>query len=491
VPFVVPAGLRAFVEIFPMTKPAVRRRERAPTSTSTTALSVNSATLRFATVPIAELKLPARKLRRHPKRLKAALQAALQQFGFTRPILVHQTGEIIAGAAVFEAAKQLNYASVPVIYAEHLSKEQVRLYRIADNQLATMSSFNEDTLRLEFLDLGLAPTSDFTVDLGVLGFPDGKIDSILLRQPATSDDAGLADDETAEDLEPAAGPAVTRSGDIWLIGDHMILCGNSLEKGSYDTFLGEERAQIVIVDGPYNVPVQGHVSGRKDAREFAFASGEMSSEEFICFERTVMGHLTQFSLDGSIQYHFMSWHWLSELLVAGKVEYDELKNILVWQKTNCSRGFYRSQHELICVFKNGTAPHICTFGLEKGARWRSNVMTYAGCNSFGSTRDEDLADHPTVKPLPLIADLLRDCSHPFGLVLDPFGGSGTTLLAAEWTRRRARLIEIDPAYVDVTINRARKRFGLEAVLKATGQSFAEVAAERLGADGEVSDAEAA
>jgi DNA modification methylase len=209
----------------------------------------------------------------------------------------------------------------------------------------------------------------------------------------------------------------------------------------------------------------------------------MSSSEFIDFQCSIFRHLVHHSVDGSIHYQFMSWHHAFEMLSAGREEYTELKNILVWNKTNASRGFYRSQHELIFVFKSGTADHICTFGIEKGVRWRSNVLTYPGCNTFRNGRDEDLAAHPTVKNLSLIADLLRDCSKRAGIILDPFGGSGTTLLAAEMTRRRGRLIEIDPAYVDVTIRRWEQKTGREAVLEATGQTFAAVADERSGALG--------
>jgi len=313
------------------------------------------------------------------------------------------------------------------------------------------------------------------LDLELTGFTTAEIDNLLLNPAAAAPSDGQGDPEEV-DLPDA--PAVSLLGDLWVLGHHRLLCGNSLDKESYATLLAGELSQMVVADSPYNVPVQGHVSSREGAKEFAFASGEMSAKDFVDFQRSVFAHLVRHSVDGSIDYQFMDWRHAFEILSAGREEYTELKNILVWNKTNASRGFYRSQHELIFVFKSGTADHICTFGIEKGARWRSNVLTYPGCNTFRRGRDEDLAAHPTVKNLSLIADLLRDCSERSGIILDPFGGSGTTLLAAEITGRRGRLIEIDPAYVDVTIRRWEKQTGRDAVLESTGQTFSEVSNER-------------
>jgi hypothetical protein len=245
---------------------------------------------------------------------------------------------------------------------------------------------------------------------------------------------------------------------------------------------------MVVADPPYNVPVAGHVSGKAGVKEFAFASGEMSPERYIGFLLSGFRLLVKFSVDGSIHYHCIDWRHVWEMLSAGREAYTEHKQILVWAKTNASMGWYRSQHELICVFKNGTAPHIDNFGLRDMGRYRTNVLTYPGSNTFREGRDEDLAAHPTVKNFSLIADLIRDCSKPHGIILDNFGGSGTTMLAAEWTGRRARLIEIDPGYVDVAIRRWMKQTGGEVTLAGTGESYAEVAAARgLPLDGGCSD----
>lgn len=237
---------------------------------------------------------------------------------------------------------------------------------------------------------------------------------------------------------------------------------------------------MIVADGPLNVKV-ANISGmgRHQHAEFRFASGEMTSPEFVSFQRTVFGHLVRHSKNGAIHYLFMDWRSSLELLLAAREEYTEHKNTLVWAKTNAGMGsFYRSQHELIHVFKSGTDPHFCSFGLGDTGRYRTNVIIQAGCNTFRAGRDQDLAAHPTVKPLGLIADLIRDCSRRGEIILDPWGGSGTTLLAAEWTGRHARLIELEGRYVDVTLRRARDRFALVATLASTGQTFAEVAAER-------------
>ena len=279
-------------------------------------------------------------------------------------------------------------------------------------------------------------------------------------------------------VEVAAGPAVTRPGDIWRIGSHRLICGNSTRSETYQALLGEQRAQLVFTDPPYNVPISGHVGGlgAVQHREFAMASGEMSPAEFTAFLQTVFGHLAAYSVDGSIHFQCMDWRHLQEMLAAGTAAYSDLKNLCVWAKNNGGMGsLYRSQHELVFVFKSGTAPHINNVELGKHGRYRTNVWSYAGVNSFGGDRD-DLSLHPTVKPVAMVADAIRDCSHRKAIVLDAFVGSGTTLIAAEKTGRRGYGIEIDPAYCDVTICRLHAVCGLDAVLEATGQRFAEVEA---------------
>jgi hypothetical protein len=235
----------------------------------------------------------------------------------------------------------------------------------------------------------------------------------------------------------------------------------------------------VIADSPYNVKINGHVSGTGSFTEFAMASGEMSGAGFTDFLTSAFNHLAHYSIDGSIHFQFMDWRHMGEMLAAGGAAYSELKNLLIWNKGSAGLGtFYRSQHELVFAWKSGAQPHINNFGLGETGRWRSNVLDYPGCAGFRKGRNEDLADHPTVKNLTMIADLIRDRSKRGGIVLDSFG-AGTTLIAAERTGRRGRLIELDPHYCDVTVRRWHKRSGKTATLAATGQTFDEVASARL------------
>jgi DNA modification methylase len=278
-----------------------------------------------------------------------------------------------------------------------------------------------------------------------------------------------------------AGGSVSRMGDVWSLGNHRIICGDAREPETYERLLGGEKAQVVFTDPPFNVKVDGHVGGlgKVKHREFAMASGEMNRPEFAGFLKTVFSRMAESVMDGAILFTCIDWAHLGEMLEAGYAVFDELKNIVCWAKTNGGMGsFYRSQHGLISVWKKGKAPHVNNIELGAHGRYRTNVWTYAGANTFRRGRMEDLASHPTVKPCALVMDALKDCSKPGNLVLDPFGGSGTTLIAAEKTRRHARLIELDPAYVDLTIRRWEKLTGRKAVHAETSLTFAETAAER-------------
>ena len=325
------------------------------------------------------------------------------------------------------------------------------------------------------LELKYLTDLDIDFDVTLTGFELPEID-ILIGELSPDGD----DDPADAVVEVAAGPAITRPGDFWRIGSHRLICGDSTRSETYQALLGEQRAQLVFTDPPYNVPISGHVGGlgAVQHREFAMASGEMSPAEFTAFLQTVFGHLAAYSVDGSIHFQCMDWRHLQEMLAAGTAAYTDLKNLCVWAKSNGGMGsLYRSQHELVFVFKSGTAPHINNVELGKHGRYRTNVWSYAGVNSFGADRD-DLSLHPTVKPVAMVADAIRDCSHRKAIVLDAFVGSGTTLIAAEKTGRRGYGIEIDPAYCDVTIRRLHAVCGLDAILEASGQSFAEVEAER-------------
>lgn len=269
-------------------------------------------------------------------------------------------------------------------------------------------------------------------------------------------------------------PAVARPGDIWLLGEHRLFCGDALEPASYHALLGSERAQMVFTDPPYNVPIQGHVSELGKARhsEFAMASGEMSAPEFTAFLTRSLQLAASVSIDGAIHFVCMDWRHIGELLASARSCYTETKNLCVWVKTNGGMGsLYRSQHELVGVFKVGTAKHINNVELGRFGRTRTNVWTYSGMSSFQQGRDETLAMHPTVKPTHLVADAIYDCSARRGIILDSFGGSGTTALAAERTGRRARLIELGPQFVDITLFRFAREFGITPIHASTGEVY--------------------
>jgi DNA modification methylase len=349
-----------------------------------------------------------------------------------------------------------------------MSEAEVRAYVIADNRLAENAGWDRTLLGIE---LQYLTELEIDFDVTVTGFDLPDIDLLIGELSLAAD----GDDPADAIVEVAAGPAISRPGDIWQIGSHRLICGDSTQLETYQQLLGTTRAQMVFTDPPYNVPIAGHVGGLGSIqhREFAMASGEMSPAEFTGFLQSVFGHLAAFSVDGAIHFQCMDWRHIPEILAAGTAAYADLKNICVWAKNNGGMGsLYRSQHEFVFVFKSGTAPHINNIELGKHGRYRTNVWNYAGVNSFGEDRD-DLSLHPTVKPVAMVADAIRDCSHRKGIVLDAFLGSGTTLIAAEKTGRRGYGIEIDPAYCDVAIRRLRAVCGLEAVLEASGRPFAE------------------
>ncbi len=274
---------------------------------------------------------------------------------------------------------------------------------------------------------------------------------------------------------------MTQPGNLWILGRHRLLCADARDSTSYAALLAGEKAQMVFTDPPYNVPIGGHVSGsgRVQHREFVMASGEMSEAEFTTFLRTVLRNLASASADGAIHFVCMDWRHMRELLAAGHDAYTELKNVCVWAKDNGGMGsFYRSQHELVFAFKNGEAPHINNFGLGETGRYRTNLWSYAGVNTLRPGRQEELTMHPTVKPVALVMDAIKDCSKRGGIILDAFGGSGTTLIAAQKTERRGYLLELDPLYCDVIVRRFQKRIGEPARLASSGHTFAELEAAR-------------
>jgi DNA modification methylase len=420
--------------------------------------------------PIADLVPYANAVRSHTDKSITRVAESIAEFGLVLPVVIDANRAIIAGHGRVEAAKRLGLEAVPTICADHLTPAQVKAYRIADNRLAELSSWNEEALAIELADLAdlkLEGAIDF--DLTITGFDTSEIDLII----GGAGSADADDPETVEMPDPAK-PAVSRPGDLWILGPHRLFCGNALEEMSYEAVLDGAPVRMVFTDPPYNVPVNGHVrSGNGGThREFAMASGEMSDTEFRHFLETFFVRVLAVLVEGGIAMVCMDWRHVEGLIATGKAAGFELINLCVWNKTNGGMGsLYRSKHELVCVFRKPGASHVNNVELGKHGRNRTNVWDYAGVNSFGKARDADLADHPTVKPTALVADAILDVTHRGDIVLDGFGGSGATLLAAEKTGRKARLIELDPLYVDVAIRRWQEMTGKAAVHAVTGETF--------------------
>jgi DNA modification methylase len=244
--------------------------------------------------------------------------------------------------------------------------------------------------------------------------------------------------------------------------------------------MGSERAAMSFADVPYNVPVRSIGGrGRTKHAEFAMASGEMSSSEYIDFLIAALGNCGRTSTNGAVHFVCCDWRHISEIIEAGRLIYDAMLNVVVWVKSNAGQGsFYRSRHELIVVFRVGDVAHLNNIELGRHGRSRSNVWNYAGVNTFRAGRMEELRSHPTAKPVALVADAMRDCTRRGDVVLDAFSGSGTTIMAAERIGRRAYTLEIDPHYVDVAIRRWQAFTRRDAVESETGRTFDELAAER-------------
>jgi DNA modification methylase len=402
-----------------------------------------------------------RNARTHSRKQLRQLAESIRAFGFTNPVLVDAEGTVIAGHGRLAAARMLGLSEVPTLRVDWLSEEQKRMYVIADNRLAEKAGWDRELLALELGELGT-----FDIDLTLTGFELEEIELII--------DAGEKPVEDDDIPEAGGGVPVSRTGDLWQLGRHLLHCADALEQDSYARLMGSDRAVLVVTDPPYNVPIRGHVSGlgKVRHREFVQGSGELSENDFTRFLARTFRQLAAFSTSGSLHYVFMDWRHLPELLGAGRSVYDDWLNLCVWAKNNTGMGsLYRSQHELVAVFRKGRRPHVNNVQLGSNGRHRSNVWQYAGANSFSASRDEELAWHPTVKPVEMIVDILKDASDRHDIVIDPFGGSGTTLVAAEQCGRSARLLELDPLYCDVILRRFRSVSGEEPVLMQTGEPF--------------------
>ncbi|HXM12878.1 MAG TPA: DNA methyltransferase [Terriglobales bacterium] len=421
--------------------------------------------LAIAYSPVAALSANSRNARTHSKRQIRQIAASIRTFGFNNPIIIDKNAKIVAGHGRWEAAKLAGMDSVPTILLENLTEDQIRAYILADNRLAELAGWDNSILAIELQHLINLDDLDVTVT----GFDVPEVDMILEEAGPESDKDDVFDvDETAT--------AVSEAGDLWQLGEHRVLCGSALQVESFGFLMAGQRADVVFVDPPYNVVIDGHAGGHGSIhhREFAMASGEMDQEEFIAFLTSSLRLLAKFSTRGSVHFVCMDWRHAEELLAAGKQIYDSLLNLCVWVKNNGGMGsFYRSRHELVFVYRNGKAPHRNNVQLGQYGRNRTNVWEYPGINTLSQQGDEGnlLALHPTVKPVALVADALLDCSARGQIVLDSFLGSGSTLIAAERVGRICYGIEIDPLYVDTAVRRWQRHTGENAVHMRSGKTF--------------------
>lgn len=415
--------------------------------------------------------------------------SCIKEFGFKIPIVAKSDGSVVDGHLRLKAARKLGLIDVPVVIADDLTDAQIKAFRLVANQSANWAEWNDELLKLELEDL-----KNLKFDLELTGFDLAEIESFLNKDRKIIEDE-LDDEELQnEPVEP-----ISKLGDLWILGNssvepvHRLLCGDSTKIEDVKTLMAGELADMVFCDPPYNLKINNIIGlGSAHHEEFQMASGEMTEAEFIDFLTVVFKNLVAVSKDGTIHYQCMDWKHIYEIMVAGRSAYSEFKQLCVWNKNNGGMGtFYRSKHELIFVFKNGTAKHTNNFDLGQYGRYRSNVWDYDCINNFSNcerVKKEDgsevyganelLKIHPTVKPVQLVADAVLDCSTQGDLILDLFGGSGTTLIACEQTDRKCAIMEIDPKYVDTIIRRWQKHTGKQAILESLGKTFEEVASCR-------------
>jgi DNA modification methylase len=413
-----------------------------------------------------------RNARTHSKGQVRQIANSILRFGWTYPILVDEQWTIIAGHGRYEAARFLGLGEVPVLVISGLSDAERRALALADNKIASNAGWDRALLAAELGELA-ALLPECGLEMDITGFVPAEIDALM---------GELVDPEQdpIDEAPVIQQAAVSRPGDLWQLGPHRLVCGDARNSRVVAKLMGSECAAMVFADPPYNVRVasiQGR--GRIKHREFEIASGELSPQQFKKFLIDCLRLAARHSAGGAIHYICMDWRHLEEVLGAGRQVYNELKNLVVWAKTTAGQGtFYRSQHELILVFKCSGAPHINNFELGQHGRTRSNVWTYAGVNTFRAGRMDELAIHPTVKPVQMVADAMRDCSRRGDIVLDPFMGSGTTMLAAERVGRRCYGLELDPLYVDAAIRRWQTFTRRDATLQGTERTFDEISIAR-------------
>ena len=431
-----------------------------------------AASVQIEWVPTGALSANTKNARTHSKKQINRIAESLKQFGFLNPIIVDEADVILAGHGRLAAARSIGLTTVPIIRFDHFTPAEKRAYLIADNRIAEQAGWNRDMLAIELGELcELLPAEGFEISL--TGFETAEIDLLLA-------DMAPPKQEPEDAIPPLPHLPASLRGDLWLLGKHRLLCGDALQTDNFKRLMNGVLAAAVFCDPPYNLRVKS-IGGRGEIKhpDFAFASGEMDPARFRKFLGQTLGNGVEVSTEGAVHFVCMDWRHIGELVEVGRDLYNAMLNLVVWNKSNAGQGsFYRSQHELIGVFRVGGHPHQNNVELGRFGRNRSNVWTYAGMNTFGRDRVKALASHPTVKPVALVADALLDCTERGDVVLDQFAGSGTIILAAEKVGRIACAMEYEPRYVDVAIQRWQRLTKLEATLAGDGRTFDEIAEVR-------------
>jgi DNA modification methylase len=395
----------------------------------------------------AALKCKARTFKKHSERDISIVCKVVSRYGFIMPVVIDTCKNIVLGQEFVAAALKLGAVKIPTIEVSHLCEEERSKFSLAMINILRMGEMNIDYIVEEIKGW----ISDINIEFSPesIGFSSIELDNLLVSCEIEPDAKTEGKIELPEEV-----PRNTKPGDLIALGRHRLYCGDSLDAKSYEILLKDEKANIVLTDPPYNVKIQGNVTNQKQHEEFAVASGEMSKTEFTDFLRKVFTLTKEYSQQDSLHYLFMDWRHTSELQLACEGIYQKLLNICVWNKMRGGMGsFYRSQHEFCFVYQNGNGSYKNNIQLGKNGRNRTNVWDYPGMNVSTKQAKKLRKLHPTVKPTAMLMDILLDASEYGDIVLDCFGGSGSTLIAAQQCGRRARLIEISPHYCDVIIAR--------------------------------------
>lgn len=401
------------------------------------------------------------------------VQRSMAVSGALAPVVLDEGWTILAGHARVEGARRAKMATIPVVQVFGLSEAQKRAFLLADNRIGEDAGWNREFLAAQLPEL-TAVLEEAGYSIEDTGFEIAELDELTADFEHGSD----PDDEVSD--KAVSGPPVLRPGELVQLGGHRLLIGDARIAASIDQLVGQNRPAAAFLDVPYNQPAKA-IGGRGQFKHgnFAFGSGELTRPEFVTFLTESLGNAARVSAPGAVHFVCIDWRHVRDVIEAGEALYGDFIDLVVWNKTIGGQGRpYRSQHELICVFRVGTGKHRDNVQMGRFGRNRSNVWTYAGMNAFGAGRMENLSAHPTVKPLRLVADAIKDCTRPGDFVLDTFVGSGTSILAAERVGRRALAMEISPNYGDVAVRRWQAATRADARLVETGQPFDALAIER-------------